>query len=421
MEEYKKTSLLGVIVIIVVFVFLGGWAVFAKMDLSIKAPGEIIVKTYPKNVEHTKGGKIEQIYVKDGDFVTKNQILITLDTKQLYAKLNSATLEYHHLLASKNRIKAELENKEIIFDKDIEDNIKKNEIKLYKNRTANLKKEIKDLNYQITSNKKDIESLKKSLTIKKEILNSYIDELDNWQNLYNKGLTDKTKILDLQRKINQINNDILEINNKITQKNSEIKELQNKIELTKTKNKKELFTKLKDINSKIPSLISTIKITKNEINNSKIVSPTNGIVQNIQVHSAKEIIAPFKQIMQIIPKSDELLIEAKIAPTDIEKVKIKEKAEINFASYVDPSAIPIEGEVIYVSADIIKDPRDPKIQYYKALIKITKNGMKAIKQNKFIIIPGMPVTVFIKAGKRTFISYILYPIKQLLKGAFYAN
>ena len=122
--------------------------------------------------------------------------------------------------------------------------------------------------------------------------------------------------------------------------------------------------------------------------------------------------------MYIVPKTNKYFIKAMVNPNDIDKVKIGEMADVNFPSYVDPAAKPIEAKVIYVSADVIKTQKN---QFYKAKLIFTQKGMNAIRENNFKIIPGMPVVVFIKSGRRSFASYILLPIEQLLKGAFHAN
>jgi HlyD family type I secretion membrane fusion protein len=181
-----------------------------------------------------------------------------------------------------------------------------------------------------------------------------------------------------------------------------------------------LLEKLKNARTKLPEIKSKIAVFEDEIKNSKVYAPVSGYIQNLQVHNKKEVVAPYDEIMQIVPKST-ILVEGKVLPTDIEKVKVGEKAEINFISYVDPSFKVVNGKVIYVSADTIKDKRDPRIEYYKIYVKFTKEGLQAIEKNKIKLIPGMPVVIYVKAGKRTFLSYILYPIKQMIKGAFYAN
>ncbi|WP_456471442.1 HlyD family type I secretion periplasmic adaptor subunit [Caminibacter sp.] len=419
--SHKKVSFAGIILIFLIFGVFGVWSVVAKLDLTVQAPGQIIVKSHPKDIQHIKGGTIDKIYVKEGDYVNKGDKLLTLDTSQIKEQLSSTKSEYQHMLASKIRIEAQLNNKKLIFPPDINTSIKKEEYKIFKNQLSNIKEKLKDFNHQINSLQENINSLISIKKTKEEILTSYQKELKDMKILYSKGFLNKDKLTDLQRKIIQIKGDIQDIEYQIKQKQSQIKDLAAKKNITLSEYKKELLAKLKDINTKLPSLHSKIEMLNTEINKSTVYAPSNGYVQNMKIHTSGEVIAPYKTIMQIIPKSDKLIIEAHISPLDIEKVKVGEKAEIMFASYVDPSAKPVEGKVIYVSHDIIKDEKNPQNSYYKAYIEITPQGLKAIKENNFKIIPGMPVTVFIKAGKRSFISYILYPLHQLLKGAFHAN
>ena len=417
-HSHHKVSLLGFIIIFLIFGLLVGWMVIAKVDLTIKAPGEIIVKSYKKTIAHPRGGIIDKIYIKEGDFVNKGDKLIKIKSDQLVAQLNATKSNYIHLLAQKDRILAELNNKKPTFEKNIPQNIKENEILNYKIRTSNLKETINNLKIQIEEQKESINSLKESLKTKQQLLNSYEKEYTEKEALYQKGLIEKTKILDLSRKITQLKGDIENIKSQIVQKESLIKELKNKISLTKINYKKELIDKLQQINKELPNLKSRIAVLKDEIQNNIIKAPSKGIITDMQVHSAGELIKPNSPILYIVPKTSKYLIEVKISPTDIDKVKVGEKADVQFPSYVDPAAKPIEAKVIYVSADIIKNQREA---YYKALLEFTPKGLRAIKENNFKIIPGMPVVAFIKAGKRSFMSYILLPIEQLFKGAFHAN
>jgi epimerase transport system membrane fusion protein len=114
------------------------------------------------------------------------------------------------------------------------------------------------------------------------------------------------------------------------------------------------------------------------------------------------------------------VIEAYVLPTDIEKVYKSQKAEISFPAFVDPSALPINGKVIYVSADAILEPKSGN-SFYHALVEVTPDGLEAIKKNGFKIVPGMPAAVFIKTGKITLMEYLMQPIILLSKGIFHAN
>ncbi|BCD60708.1 MULTISPECIES: HlyD family type I secretion periplasmic adaptor subunit [unclassified Nitratiruptor] len=419
---HKHVSLFGLIIIFLIFGLFGLWAALAKIDLSVNAPGEVIVQSYKKTVMHPKGGIVSKIEVHEGDAVQKNQTLIQLDTNQLTSRLQEAKSNYEHLLAQKARIEAELHNKkDIEFPNDISEDIKKAERTIFQNRRTNLQNRLDDLKYQIKELKEAIQSYQTSLQYKQKLLDSYRQELQKWQNLFKEGLVDELKIYDLKRKINQVQGEIEALQSQIQQKKATIEELQNKMKLTISEYRKELLDTLKKDEMQLASLKSKIAIYKDELEKSSIKAPGNGVVVDMQVHSPGEVILPNRPILYIVPKNEKLIVEAKISPMDIDKVHVGQKAEIHFASYVDPSAKPVYGKVIYVSADVIKDPRDPRIQYYKALIEITPEGMRAIRENGFKVVPGMPVTVFIKAGQRTFLSYILTPLQQLLKGAFHAN
>lgn len=416
--SHHKISLFGFIIIFLIFGGLIGWMVIAKVDLTIQAPGEIIVQSYKKTIAHPKGGLIDEIYVKEGDFVKKGDKLIKIKSDQLISQLNASTSNYLHLLAEKLRIEAELNNKKPHFPKEIPEEIKKNEIITYKNRIENLNQTIQSLKLQIEEQNNSVEGLKLALKTKKSLLDSYQKEYNEQKKLYEKGFIDKSKILNLSRTIIQLKGDINNITSQINQKESIIKELQNKIKLTKSNYKKELLDRLKQINSQLPNITTRIAVLKDEIANNIIKAPSNGVVTNMQVHSEGELAKPNQPILYLVPKTNKYIIEAKVSPNDIDKVKVGEKADVNFPSYVDPAAKPVEAIVKYVSADVIKNQRE---QYYKIILEFTPKGLKAIRENNFEIIPGMPVVVFIKADKRSFASYILLPIKQLLKGAFHAN
>ena len=114
------------------------------------------------------------------------------------------------------------------------------------------------------------------------------------------------------------------------------------------------------------------------------------------------------------------MIEAYVLPSDIEKVYKGQMAEISFPAFVDPSALPIEGKLTYVSADAIT-AEGAKESYYVILVEITPNGFKAIKVNGFKIIPGMPSAAFIKTGKKTLMQYLTQPVIQMFKGIYHAN
>ena len=417
--EHKKESKLGIIIVTILFIFIFIWMAFFKIELIVKAPGIVIVKTYKKIVKHPKGGIVEKIFIKEGNFVNKNQNLIKIDTKLEQFKLNFFKIKLYQLNLEKKRLLSQLNNSPLQIDANNSYALLQKNI--YQYQIKNLNEQINKINYQIKQKQYENKALKSKINSNKEILKTYKEELQEWNKLYKKNLIDKIKILDLERKIYNLKGDINTSKYQINKNLKNIKELQNQIKIIKSNYKNKILKRLNEIETEIPKLTSSIKELNDTIQKSYIKAPSSGYVTDLQIHSPNEVITPQKEIMFIVPKEHKFLIEAHISPTDIDKIKINEKTEIVFNSYVDPSAKPVYGKIIYVSADTIQDKKNPKIKYYKALIKITKDGLKAIKENHFKIVAGMPVTVFIHTQKVTILSYILYPIKQMIKGAFYAN
>ena len=420
--SHKKVSLLGLAIIIAIFGVFGFWAIFTKVDLSVRAPGEVIVQSYKKEIKHPKGGTINKLWIHEGEYVTSGKPLIQLDTAQLQAQLQGAKEQLQRLTAQKARIEAEIEgNTTIHFPQGIDPTVVQEERAILKTRIENLKEKIADLRYQIQQLSQTNKAIAIQLRLKRQIAKSYEHELAKWQELLRQGLADELKINDLQRRLASIRSEINSIQAQIAQNRLKIAEYKNKIALLQSQETKELREQLKNINAKLPQLRTQIAVLEDEIKKSTITAPASGYVVDMKVHSPGEVITPHRPILYIVPKNDRLIIEAHISPLDIDKVHVGQEAEIHFAPYVDPSAKPVKGKITYVSADIITDPAHPQIRYYKALVQITPEGMRAIKENGFKIVPGMPVTVFIKAGKRSFLSYILIPVEQLMKGAFHAN
>ncbi len=420
---------LGWITIFVIFGLLGAWAIFAKIDMTVKTGGKVISKGFNKVIEHPRGGVITRIYAHEGDVLKTGDPILKLDDIDIDSKLQRSIRSYDEMLLQIARLKAETKfakhpnfkavetalikpknvesfqkEQERLFESNIQKILLKKE--LLNNRNNILKVQNEGLQARIASNRRQLESLEK--------------ELSKWQKLYERNMTDQLKLLDLQRKIESIKSTIAQDQSKIKENQATMESNQKQIELEESAFVNDAQKKLQELTIKLGNIKEQIRALRNQKKRMIITAPSGGHLVNMKVHSAGEVVTPHKPIAFIVPQSKQLVMELYIKPTDIDKVHVGQKADIKFPSYVDPSARPIEGLITYVSADTVPSP-DGKHSYYKALAEITPAGMKAIQENKFEIVPGMPVSAFIKAGKRSFLSYILLPLQQLAKGAFHAN
>ncbi len=427
--DTKKPHFLGLITLGLIFGLFGLWAVLVKVDTTVLAGGDVISKGYKKLVVHPRGGIVKEIYVKDGDRVKKGQPLIKLDGSNIESELKNNIKQHDTLSIQSVRLEAEANLKsDADFTKIKNQLIDKNASKsTIEHEKKLLKSDLKALNLKLAMLKsrndiltEQIKGLEDRIKYNQNILESYQKELQKWQNLYDRNMTDELKLFDNRRKINQILSDIDSAKSKIAEDKETIISNNQQIELEKANFEDKARNELKDVLLKISMLKNKIKSLQSSLNNIILKAPDAGVVSNMEIHAVGEVVPPNKPVATIVPESKKIVLEVMVNPTDIDKVHVGQKADVHFPSYVNPAAKSIQGVVTYVSADTTV-PRGAKHPVYKAHVDITPKGMEAIKENGFDIIPGMPTSVYIKAGKRSFMSYILNPLESLIKGAFHAN
>ncbi len=432
-EELEKTHhssrKLGSITILLIFGLFGIWSVFAKIDTTITAQGKVITNTYNKTIMHPKGGIIKKVFVKEGDIVEKDQPLLRLDGTDYSSQLYSAISKYDSNLMTICRLKAQTKFADTLKCIDVEKKL------LDPNAFLQLQTETKELFHSqmdslfskiaLLRSKNDILlAQNKGLEQQKEsqfhLLDSYKKELKKWKKLLLSNAVDELKAIETERQIVQIRLTINSLDSKVKENLATINANEQQIQLEKATFKNDAIVKINELTLNNELLKNQITAYRNELNNTLIKAPSKGLVTDMKIHTAGEVMPSQKAIMSIVPDDKKLLIEAYVLPTDIEKVYVGQKAEISFPSFVNPSAIPIEGELTYVSADTVI-PEESKEAFYKILVKITPKGMEAIKANQFEILPGMPAAIFVRTGKITLMEYLMQPIIQLSKGIFHAN
>ena len=424
----QKPHRIGLTTILIIFGIFGLWATFVKIDTTVPANGKVIAQGYKKMIQHPTGGRISKLYVKEGDKVKKEDPILQLENRELLAQLRDAQKQFDELFIKKIRLEAEAFGTKPDFDSyQNKLFLKKNAFKLLSREKAIYESDIKQqlLYRKQIEAKNDIlrsqnRALQETISSSQRLLKSYEKEMRKWQQLYDENITDELKIFDLERTIEQTRSRIAQSQAQIQTNKTSMLANRKELQLNENRFIREARHQLKETVTTLSSLQEKIGMLAHEIKQSTVRSPDDGIIVDMSVHAVGEVVPPQKPIAYVVPNRTDSILEAFIDPTDIDKVKVGQLAEIHFPSYVDPSSIPVEGKITYVSADTVI-PQGSQVPFYKILIKITANGQQAIEKNGFKVIPGMPIAASIKAGKRSFASYILLPLEQLMRGAFHAN
>ena len=243
------------------------------------------------------------------------------------------------------------------------------------------------------------------------------EEQLEWKELYEQRLVDKQHIRDLEREINRIDGDIANGQSEAAKLNEQIIEINTQQLLREEQFKKETLQRYVEAKSLISDLKSKIIANRDVLARTKIVSPIDGTIVGLSLHTVGGIISPSEPILEIIPNNAKLMVIAQIQTTDIDKVKVGLLADIMFSAFNLKQVKVIQGEVIHVSADSFID-KVTGMPYYEAKVEVTTNGIETLKENGFVLVSGMPAQVMIKIGDRTALSYLVKPFTEMLGRSF---
>ena len=421
MPSYNDSSIIvfGLGIIFIVFGIIGGWMAFAPLASSSVAMGKVSADLDKKTIQHLEGGKVDAIYVKDGDSVKKGQLLIKLRDIQIKAQLNILQAQYQDAIALFARLEAQRDSKVII--KFPEELVDENSIKDQENIFITSKRTIEDekiiMQKRIEQFQNQINGLNSLILSKKKRLASITEEILEWESLFKQRLVDKQKIRELKRENNMIEGDLASTESEIAKLNEQINEAKTQQLLIQKEFRKDILQKYVEAKSLISDLKSKIIATEDTLERTSIISPIDGTVVGLSLHTVGGIITPSEPILEIVPQSAKLIVVAQVPTTDIDKVRVGLFADIRFSAFNLKQAHVVEGRVIHVAADSFIDEVSGA-PYYEAKIEVTPYGVEQLKEYEFILVSGMPAEVMIKIGNRTALSYFVKPFTDMLSRSF---
>lgn len=409
----------GLGVIFVLFAVFGGWAAFAPLAESSVAVGKISADLDKKTLQHLEGGVIESIKVKDGDEVKAGDLLLKLKDIHIQSQLDIYKTQYDDASALYARLEAQRDDKEsVTYPQELQNEsiIKEQNNIFYETKKSINNEKIISQN-RVVQLQNQIEGLESLMEAKKSRLKSIKDEIVEWEELFKKRLVDKLKIRDLGREQNMIEGDISQTASEIAKLNEAINETKNQQLLREKEFTKETLEQLVKAKSAIFDLQSKISSIEDMLQRTNIVAPIDGTVVGLNLHTVGGVVAPGRDILQIVPQSSKLIVVAQVQTADIDKVKVGLMADIRFSAFNVQKAHVVEGKVIHVSADSFIDEKSGA-PYYEAKIEVTKNGELQLKDYGFELVSGMPAEVMIKTSERTILSYLIKPLTDMMARSF---
>ena len=407
----------GLIIAFLVFGVFGVWASFAPIEGAAHAPGSVTLRSYKKTLQHLEGGMISKINVQNGDHVELGQVLIELDNTQSLAQLEIINAQSVALMALEARLIAERDGlSEIHFPASLSptdsDSVAEMtaQDQIFKARKAAREGNVEVLKQRIEQLRSRVDGLTALKASKEALAASFGDELKDTQILLDQGFSDKLRLRELERNHAVYQGEAAELVANISSTEMQIGETQLQILQLENDFQSEVATQLSETQTRLKDARERITALRDVVERTYIRAPVAGVVNGMQYHTEGGVIGAGAPIAEIVPQGDELIIEARVSPIDIDRVTTGQEATIRFSSFGNRTPT-IFGSVISVSADAMADQKTG-MPFYLARVAVTQKSIEAL--DSLTLVPGMPAEVLIASGSRTFLQYVMKPFSNVL-------
>jgi HlyD family secretion protein len=420
----RRHLVAAAVVVLVLVVGVGGWGATAVISGAVVAPGSLVVDSNVKKVQHPTGGIVGELRVRDGDHVHAGDIVVRLDETVTRANLAIVTKTLDELMARKARLEAERDGwATIVFPAQLMTGgndpdraaAMESERKLFnlrktartgqkaqlQERVAQLGEEISGLTAQQNSKAKEIELVNR--------------ELAGVRELWSKNLVQLGRLTALEREAARLDGERGQLIAAAAQAKGKVAETALQILQVDQDLASEVAKELREVDGKIGEFIERKITAEDQLKRIDVRAPQDGTVFQLAVHTVGGVITAGDPIMLIVPEADNLSVEVKVNPQDIDQLQLNQKAILRFSAFNARTTPEIEGVVTRISADTSTDQRTGQ-NYYTVRISMPPEQVQRLGEVK--LLPGMPVEAFVQTGDRTMLSYLVKPLHDQIVRAF---
>jgi HlyD family secretion protein len=423
-RSLRRHALFGGAVLVALVGGLGGWAASSEFAGAVVAPGTVVVESSVKKVQHPTGGVVGELRVRDGDRVRAGDVVVRLDETIVRANLAMVAKALDELSAQSARLEAEREDSDAIeFADDLTDRrddphvarVLAGEARLFDLRRSAREGQKAQLRERIAQFREEIEGLAGQADAKKREIALIERELVGTRDLYSKNLTPLQRLVALEREAVRIAGERHQLIAAAAQAKGKVTEAELQILQVEQNLRSDVAKELRDIQAKTAELTERKIAAQDQLSRIDIRAPQSGFVHQLAVHTVGGVAAPGEPLMLIVPEGDDLTVEVKVPPQDIDQVAVGQKAVLRFSAFNQRTTPEIEGIVTSISADITQD-RATGVSYY--IVRAAMPEAELARLNELKLVPGMPVDAFIRTNQRTVLSYLMQPLEEQVARSF---
>lgn len=423
-RQVRRYLVAGVATCLLLVGGVGGLAAVTKMSGAVIAAGRLVVDSNVKKVQHPTGGVVGEIRVREGDRVKAGDILVRLDETTTRANLAIVSKGLDEFYARLARLEAERDGKDTISFPDVLTSRRDEagvaasmagEQSLFDFRHQARSGQRSQLRERIAQLTQETAGLTEQLQAKRREIELIQIELEGVRSLWRRKLIGIDRMTALERDAVRLEGEHGQLTAGIAQVKGKASEIELQIIQIDQDLRSEVATDLRETQGKISEFVERKVAAENQLKRIDLRSPQDGVVLQLAVHTIGGVITPGEQVMQIVPVTDDLTVEAHIAPQDIDQVTMGQNAILRLSAFNRQTTPELTGTLSRISADLTIEERTGAAFY---VARVTLPKTEVAKLRGLALAPGMPAEVFFPTGDRTMLSYLVKPLSDQIQKAF---
>lgn len=415
-EQRARGSRLLIWVSLLAVGALGTWAYFASIDEVVRGEGKVVPSQQVQIVQSLDGGIVEEILIRTGDQVEKGQVLLRIDPTRYSSSLGENHAEYLALLAKAARLEAIATDTPFVAPEEAlleAPQVVEMERRVWENRVLEINLAVKQAEEQLRQRRQELRETEAMRDQAESSCNLTSRELSVTRPLLKSGAVSEVDILRLQRDVARYCGERKAAEAQIERILAAIDEAENKVQEAALTARNAARVELSDARSRLETLRQGQVALKDRVRLAEVRSPVKGTIKTLFANTVGGVVQPGRDIIEIVPADDTLLLEVRIHPRDIGFLHPGQEADVKFTAYDFAVYGGLDGVVEQISADSITDEKGNS--FYIAKVRTDK---AYVGDDARPIIPGMMADVHILTGKRTILQYLLKPVLRARENAF---
>lgn len=407
-EQTPKGSRMVVWLSLAAVLVLLLWSAFAVLDEVTRGEGKVIPSKQIQVLQSLDGGIVSEILVREGQSVKVGELLLKVDPTRMVSSLRENRSQFLSLLAKAARLQALADGERFIPPQEVADeapDIVQQERALYESRRAELDATIGVARQQSSQRAQDLISAKARREQAAQSFTLTSRELEMTRPLAKTGAVSDVELLRLERDLARYRGERDSLNADIPRLESAVQEIARRIQEIDLTFRNLARSELSETQAKINALSEGSTALEDRVNQTEIRSPVNGTVKQLKINTVGGVVQPGRDVIELVPSDDALLVEARVLPRDIAFLRPGQKVMVKFTAYDFATYGGLEATLEHIGADSVVD--DKGNAFFVVRVRTTSTTVGA---QKFPIIPGMVVEVDILTGKKSVLSYLLKPI-----------